>query len=215
MFWNRNAKTFDSIYTGRKTSIRVFLDRVFRKDMYQRFAFTVANAAPIEGKKVLDVGCGTGLYCFAFAEKKAAEVHGIDISDEMIEICKRRVMEKGLSSVCHFTQSNPLTMRLAGPYDVSIAIGVFDYISDPLPLLNWMRSHTGEKVILSFPMLGTWRVPVRKVRLWLKRCPVYFYTKSKILSLLDLAGMKVGKIEKVGHLYCVVALTGGPLREDA
>ncbi len=48
----------------------------------------------VKGKKILDVGCGTGRYSIPLA-KKGAEVHGIDISEGMLEVAKRK--SKGLN----------------------------------------------------------------------------------------------------------------------
>jgi ubiquinone/menaquinone biosynthesis C-methylase UbiE len=45
--------------------------------------------APKEGVKILDVGCGTGTFARAFAEK-GADVLGLDIGEELIEIAKNK-----------------------------------------------------------------------------------------------------------------------------
>ena len=46
-----------------------------------------------KGKKVLDVGCGTGLFAFN-AAKKGAIVLGVDFSTEAIEIAKSQHIHK-------------------------------------------------------------------------------------------------------------------------
>jgi hypothetical protein len=58
---------------------------------------------------------------------------------------------------------------------------------------------------MSFPRRWTWRAPVRKARLGLKRCDVYFYTTRDIEALLRKAGFARHTVEKVGQLYCVTA----------
>ena len=47
----------------------------------------------LDGKRVLDAGCGTGQTSIALAER-GAEVVGIDISSSLIEIAKKRVPSK-------------------------------------------------------------------------------------------------------------------------
>ena len=42
----------------------------------------------VKGKKILDFGCGTGIYA-KLLTKKGAKVKGFDISKEMLEIAKR------------------------------------------------------------------------------------------------------------------------------
>ena len=90
-------------------------------------------------------------------------------------------------------------------FDVSFGIGLFDYISDPLPVLTKMRELSTDKAILAFPRYWTWRAPVRKVRLNARGCDVYFYTKSRIKELMEQAGFKRHEVHKVGKLHCVIA----------
>lgn len=47
------------------------------------------------GKKVLDMGCGSGIQALAAKEVGAAEVLGVDVDKESVEICK----EKGINAV--------------------------------------------------------------------------------------------------------------------
>ncbi len=42
----------------------------------------------VKGKKILDLGCGTGIYA-KILTKKGAKIKGIDISEEMIKIAKK------------------------------------------------------------------------------------------------------------------------------
>jgi SAM-dependent methyltransferase len=60
---------------------------------------TAAQAAP--GERVLDVGCGTGATAlpFAAAVGPGGHVTGIDISEPMLGVARRRVAEQGLSNV--------------------------------------------------------------------------------------------------------------------
>ncbi len=59
---------------------------------------------------------------------------------------------------------------------------------------------------MAFPRLWTWRAPVRKVRLTLKGCDVYFYSAARIKQLMKDAGFSRHTLTRVGKLYCVVAL---------
>ena len=114
---------------------------------------------------------------------------------------------EGLADRCTFVHSDLLEYNADSLFDVSIGIGLFDYISDPLPVLKKMRAVTTDKAILAFPRLWTWRAPVRKVRLAMRDCPVFFYTKSSIESLVKEAGFADMRIAKVGKLHCVEAFS--------
>ena len=204
-FWNSEADAFQRIYTHRKSRLANTLDQVFRKDMYERFTFTIANCEPIQGRSFLDVGCGNALYSLELARKGAGKVLGIDISEVMIGLCRLAADGENLSDRCKFLQTDLLDYNPESLFDVSFGIGLFDYISDPLPVLKKMREVSTDKVIGSFPRLWTWRAPVRKVRLARKGCDVFFYSKARLEKLLKDAGFKRWEIAKVGKLYCVVA----------
>jgi 2-polyprenyl-3-methyl-5-hydroxy-6-metoxy-1,4-benzoquinol methylase len=204
-FWNSEADAFQRIYTHRKSRFANTLDQIFRKDMYERYTFTIEHCEPVKDRKFLDVGCGNGMYSLELARKGAAKVVGIDIAEVMIDLCRKASEEKGFSDRCTFVQTDLLDYTPETKFDVSFGIGLFDYISDPLPVLKRMREVSTDKAIMAFPRLWTWRAPVRKVRLARKGCPVYFYSKPKIESLLREAGFKSQEIVKVGKLYCVVA----------
>ena len=203
-FWNSEADAFQKIYTHRKSKFSNTFDQIFSKDMYERFQFTIANCEPIKGRTFLDVGCGNALYSLELARKGAAKVVGIDISEVMIGLCKKSSDAENLSDRCTFIQTDLLEYKPEKKFDVSFGIGLFDYIKNPLPVLTKMREVSTDKAIMAFPRLYTWRAPVRKVRLTLKGCDVYFYSKAKIERLLRDAGFSRWEIVKVGKLYCAV-----------
>lgn len=204
-FWNSEADAFQRIYTHRKSKFANALDKFFRKDMYERFEFTIKNCEPIKDRTFLDVGCGNALYSLELARKGAARVVGIDISEVMIGLCKQSCEQQNLSDRCTFLQTDLLNYKPESKFDVSFGIGLFDYIRDPLPVMKKMRELSADKAIMAFPRLWTWRAPLRKARLARKGCDVFFYSKPRIEKLLRDAGFSRQEIVKVGKLYCVIA----------
>jgi 2-polyprenyl-3-methyl-5-hydroxy-6-metoxy-1,4-benzoquinol methylase len=204
-YWNNEADAFSRIYSHRKSKLSNMLDSVFRKDMYDRYVFTIKNCEPIQGRTFLDVGCGNGLYSLELARKGAKKVVGIDIAEVMIGLCKDAAEKEHLDDRCLFEQTDLLEYEGKSKFDVSFGIGLFDYISDPLPVLKKMRELSTDKAIMAFPRFWTWRAPIRKVRLNSRGCDVYFYTKERIKELMDQAGFKRHEVHKVGKLHCVIA----------
>ena len=204
-YWNREADAFDRIYSQKKSAVSVWLDKVFRKDMFQRFAFTIEHCRPIEGRRFLDVGCGNGLYSIELARNGAERVVGIDIAEKMLDACRELAAQEGVTQRCSFHHTDLLAYEPGSTFDVAIGIGLFDYIADPLPVLKKIRQLTTGKVIASFPRFWTWRAPVRKLRLGLRGCPVYFFTRRRLRAMFADAGFASVNITRVGKLHCVVA----------
>jgi len=164
-YWNNEADAFQRIYTHRKSKLSNVLDSVFRKDMYDRFVFTIKNCEPIADRTFLDVGCGNGMYSFELARKGARRVLGLDISEVMIGLCKAASEEQNLSDRTEFVQTDLLAYSGNERFDVSFGIGLFDYISDPLPVLKKMRELSTDKAILAFPRFWTWRALTAPMRI--------------------------------------------------
>jgi ubiquinone/menaquinone biosynthesis C-methylase UbiE len=204
-YWGKEADAFDRIYSHKKSGFQNVLDRWLRKDMYERFAFTLEHSEPVKERTFLDVGCGSGVYAMALAEKGAAHVTGLDIAENMLSLCREAAKRGSLEARCTFVHSDLLAFKTDSKFDVSIGIGLFDYIADSLPVLKKMREVTNDAVIVSFPRLVTWRAPIRKIRLALRGCAVYFYTRRNVARLLDEAGFVKHEIVRVGKLYCVIA----------
>ncbi len=206
-YWNSEAQSFEKIYTHGKSTFANFLDKVFRQDMYLRYNETVERCAPYPGRTFLDVGCGNGLFSIELAKRGAAKVIGIDIAENMIGLCKQNAEAAGVAERCEFFLSDILHIPTEAA-NVSFAMGVFDYIRDPLSALKKMRELTIDQTLVAFPRLWTWRAPVRKVRLTLRGCPVYFYSKTRINNLMKEAGFTNIEILPLGKIFFVIGQAG-------
>jgi len=204
-FWDAESERFDAIYSHKKSRFAVLLDKSFRWAMYRRFEFTLKQSEPIHTRTFLDVGCGTGRYSLELARRGAVSVVGIDVSGRMIEVARKRAHKEALEEKARFIRADIMGYEPDEAFDICIGMGVLDYIKDPLPTLTRIRGLTREKAFLSFPVLWSWRTLPRKLRLGLKRCPVYFYTRRRIYGLLTDAEFKRIIIKKMGPMYFVIA----------
>lgn len=88
----------------------------------------------IEGKTVIDFGCGRGNQSVEMAQKGAAKVIGIDIQEQCLETGEKRARQLGVSDRCVFTKNyNELA-------DVVISKDAFEHFSDPAEILQIMAS---------------------------------------------------------------------------
>lgn len=61
--------------------------RLFDPQLAEARQVTIDHIA--EGSSVLDIGCGTGLLCFALKEQKHCRVVGLDLSRRMLEFARK------------------------------------------------------------------------------------------------------------------------------
>jgi ubiquinone/menaquinone biosynthesis C-methylase UbiE len=62
-----------------------------------------------EGSRVLDIGCGTGSLAIACA-RRGAQVTGIDISPQMLDIARRKVEQAGLTDSITLLQMSAIEL---------------------------------------------------------------------------------------------------------
>jgi ubiquinone/menaquinone biosynthesis C-methylase UbiE len=90
-------------------------------------------AGPRPGEAVLDVACGTGLVTFpaAYAVGPRGRVVGVDLSGEMVRICREKSERHGLSQV-DFRRMDAERLELPdGSFDLVLdSLGIM-YVPDP------------------------------------------------------------------------------------
>jgi ubiquinone/menaquinone biosynthesis C-methylase UbiE len=203
-YWDKIAPEFDSIYTGKKNPVARTLDKVLRRDMYERFHWVMRSAGDCRGQSLCDVGCGSGRFVSALA-KKGGTVTGLDFAPTMLKMAQELVEHDGVANRCDFVLSDILDWKTDRKFDMVIAIGFWDYVADPLPRLKVIRSISKDRFLSAWPRAGTWRAAVRKQRLKVAGCPVYFWTREQVDEYLRRAGFAVKSCEIYGQLYCVEA----------
>lgn len=106
----------------------------------------------IQGKTVIDFGCGEGLEAIEMAELGAKFVIGIDMKNDCLEAASRNAMRAGVSN-CHFTTR---TMERA---DIIVSLDAFEHFTEPAKILAMMHNllKSGGEVLISFG--PTWYHP--------------------------------------------------------
>jgi SAM-dependent methyltransferase len=190
-YWDHSVEDFDAIYSGRgRTLFGRWLDGWLRRDIYRRLAETTRLVNELGAwQTVLDIGTGTGRLCVPLA-RAGHRVVGIDFSREMLHKAEEITRNAGVQDRCHFFQGDileriPDDLNDYRPYDAVAILGVFDYISDPLPVLQTARSFDPKRIVASFPRKGTFRSMLRQLRYKLQRldCPLFFYSRNEIERL--------------------------------
>jgi ubiquinone/menaquinone biosynthesis C-methylase UbiE len=195
-YFERTADNFDALYEDHH-SWRYRFNRVFRKGLFERIERTKETLEGMENFTILDVGCGSGRNSALFADLGARRVVGIDFSAPMLDLAREYSRMAGVVEQCEFIQADFLDYPFRETFDVVVALGVFDYVADPVRALKRMTELTNDKVVASFPGMSTIRAPLRKLRYALRGCPVYFYNGKRLRQICHEAGLAKFRIDKL------------------
>ena len=168
-----------------------------RMDDERRFRFTEHM---IEGRDVLDFGCGDGGYLIR-ARKVARRVQGIELEKAM----RDGLREEGLPCCA--------SLHEVGQFDVITLFHVLEHLASPLDYLEKFRQHLtpGGMILIEVPnaedaLLSLYHSEAfADFTYW--HCHVYLYNNMTLRRLAKKAGLKVKFMRQVqryplaNHLY--------------
>ncbi|HSZ81887.1 MAG TPA: methyltransferase domain-containing protein [Polyangia bacterium] len=201
-FFDQYAGDFSAIYGNDNTPVNAVVNRLFRKSMMMRYERTLSGCNPIEGKTVIDIGCGPGHYSVALAARGAARVLGVDFAPGMIEIAKQRAERANVADRCTFTLGDFLEVTGDEKFDYAIVMGFMDYIQDPKALMEKVLRVCRGRAFFSFPADGGILGWQRRMR-YKSRCELYLYTEPQIRALVSSLGVKGWNVETISRDYFV------------
>jgi ubiquinone/menaquinone biosynthesis C-methylase UbiE len=186
--FNRDAKDFDAIYRLERSPFWRIVNQTFRKAVFDRYRITFERAGDVTGKSVLDIGCGSGVYSVDFARRGARRVVGIDFSPNMLQLARAEAERFNVQDKCQFIQGDFRDTDFSDRFDISIAMGVLDYVADAEQFINRMARVTDALVLASFPRPSLIRAPLRRLRYRLSgRGSVRFYDDSSMRAVVAAA----------------------------
>ena len=207
--FERDAQSFDAIYRLERSPFWRLVNTTLRKAVFERYAITFERAGDVTGKNVLDVGCGSGVYSVDFARRGARRVVGVDFSANMLALARREAEQHEVADKCEFVQADFLELDPDETFDISIAMGVFDYVPDQVPFLRKMADLTTGKVIVAFPSHSLIREPARRLRYKLAaKGDVYLYGRDDVERIASEAGLRDWEIVRIDSSGGVFVLIG-------
>jgi 2-polyprenyl-6-hydroxyphenyl methylase/3-demethylubiquinone-9 3-methyltransferase len=95
----------------------------------------VDEKASLRGKRVLDVGCGGGILSEAMA-RRGAEVTGIDLAPQTIEVAELHALENQLTIRYVREAAETHAAHSAGAYDVVTCMEMLEHVPEPDSVLR-------------------------------------------------------------------------------
>ena len=95
----------------------------------------INEKSPIDGLKVLDVGCGGGLLAEAL-DAKGAKVTAIDVTDANIEVAKLHAKKMQVDINYKLITAEDLAKKESKSYDVVSCLEVIEHVPDPGQLIK-------------------------------------------------------------------------------
>jgi SAM-dependent methyltransferase len=187
-YWNKAANEFATYYREEKDALRRAIDKIFRKSMKERYDLTLRECRNVNGKNILDIG-GNFEPLASELRRKGAQITNIKLQPSKIELDGRKLF---------------LEADFSQDFDLTLALGLFDYVEDSAPYLEKMRRITEEKCIMSFPSYAAFQMPLRMIWMRSRKYPVYFYTKSRVKKLVATAFSRY-RVKNISAGYHCVA----------
>lgn len=105
----------------------------FRTDLRERFFSKI----DFRGKRVLDLGCNSGQYCFMAKRTGASEVIGVDINKRRLEQARIIAENEGLDIA--FLEKSIFEIGPLGSFDIVLCIAVLTEITDVVNAIEAMK----------------------------------------------------------------------------
>lgn len=92
----------------------------------------IDRLSPLQGRRVLDVGCGGGILSESMARRGAQSVLGIDLATKAIKVARLHAMEAGLGGLEYEeVAAEVLAQREPSGFDVVTCLEMLEHVPDP------------------------------------------------------------------------------------
>lgn len=220
-YWNKQPC---NIKHSLKTvgSKEYFEDVKARKYFVEPHLPLFADFPAMQGKKVLEIGCGIGTTTMSFVQHGAI-VTAVDLSENSLELARRRAEVYGVQDKVTFYQANAEELSSSIPadkYDLIFSFGVIHHTPHPDRVLAQLSAFLkpGGKIKLMVYHRYSWKVlgiilkygkgRFHQAKQMIARyseaqtgCPVtYTYTKAEMTHLLSQHGFVVEDMQ-IQHIF--------------
>lgn len=89
----------------------------------------------LDGKKVVDIGCGGGILAESIAQS-GADTTGIDLSEKALKVAQLHALEVGANLTYRAISAEDLAKEHAGQYDVVTCMEMLEHVPNPASVVQ-------------------------------------------------------------------------------
>lgn len=95
-----------------------------------RLAHVEKKSGGIKGKKILDVGCGGGIFAESMAAR-GASVTGIDLSEKPLKVAQLHLLESGQQVEYQLISAEDMAQAQPASFDIVTCMEMLEHVPDP------------------------------------------------------------------------------------
>ena len=95
----------------------------------------IKSIVSLEGKKVVDIGCGGGILAESISQS-GADTTGIDLSEKALKVAELHALEVGANLTYRSISAEELADEQPGQYDVVTCMEMLEHVPDPASVVR-------------------------------------------------------------------------------
>jgi 2-polyprenyl-6-hydroxyphenyl methylase/3-demethylubiquinone-9 3-methyltransferase len=162
----------------------------------------------LEGKKVVDIGCGGGILAESISQS-GADTTGIDLSEKALKVAELHALEVGANLTYRSISAEALADDQPGQYDVVTCMEMLEHVPDPASVVRACAKLCKPGGILFFSTLNrspkSYLFAIIGAEYILKLLPkgtheyAKFIKPSELLAFTRAAGLEMIGIKGLGY----------------
>ena len=195
--------------------LNAVVNRLFRGPTFvrrMRLLEDIFGRLGLEGRSVLDLGCGSGQVSL-LAAAMGARVHGIDIAPGMLALAREAAARAGLADRARF-EPGDVSRDPLPEADVVLLVGVLEYYRDFGGLVRRAAGAARRALVIAHANRVLYRMALRHALARLGRLNLYYHPMHAVAAAAHDSGLRLGE-ERREHAFTLLVLEREPASAPA